>query len=49
MIWVKLFEDFSEIDSICKKYGIKNYTINPDGIVDVDGDVDLYGRRLEEL
>ena len=49
MIGVKLFEDFNEIDTICKKYGIKNYTINPDGTVDVDGNVDLFNRDLKEL
>jgi hypothetical protein len=49
MIWVKLFEDFNEIDAICKKWGIENYTINQDGTVDVDGDVDLYNRRLKNL
>jgi hypothetical protein len=49
MIWVKLFEDFSEIDAICKEYAIENYTINPDGTVDVDGDVYLYGKGLKEL
>jgi len=26
---------------ICEEYGIKNYTINPDGSIDVDGDVNL--------
>ena len=25
-----------DIDSICNKYGIKNYTINQDGTIDVD-------------
>jgi hypothetical protein len=49
MNWVKLFEDFSEIDTICKKYGIKNYTISSDGTVDVDGDVNLYRKDLKEL
>jgi len=37
------FNKFSEIDSICKKYNLENYTINSDGSVDVDGDVDLRG------
>jgi hypothetical protein len=33
-----------DIESICLKYGIKNYTINEeDGTIDVDGDVDLSG------
>jgi hypothetical protein len=49
MIWVKLFEDFSEIDSICEKYGIKNYIINPDGTVDVNGTVSLLNKGLNEL
>jgi hypothetical protein len=49
MIWVKLFEDFSEIDAICEKWGIKNYAINPDGTVDVSGDVYLYKKGLKNL
>ena len=49
MTWVKLFEDFSEIDVICKRYNIKKYTINPDGTVDVNGYVNLNNRRLKEL
>ena len=31
-----------EIDQICQKYYITNYTINEDGTVDVDGDVNLF-------
>jgi hypothetical protein len=46
---LKLFEAFEDIDSICKKFGITNYTINPDGTVDVDGDVDLYNKGLTKL
>jgi hypothetical protein len=40
---LKLFESITEIevDKICKKYKIENWTLNPDGTVDVDGDVDL--------
>jgi Leucine-rich repeat (LRR) protein len=34
-------ESNQDIDSICKKYGIENYTINEDGTIDVDGDVNL--------
>jgi hypothetical protein len=51
MKYLKLFENFnqSEIVDICKKYGIKNYTINPDGSIDVDGDVWLVGNQLKEL
>ena len=31
----------NEIHRICKEYGIKNYTINSDGSIDVDGNVDI--------
>jgi hypothetical protein len=37
------------IDEICKKYKIKNYTINPDGSIDVDDDVNLDDKNLTEL
>ena len=37
------------ISSICKQYNIKNYTINDDGTIDVDGNVDLYYMELTEL
>ena len=37
------------IDEICEKYNITNYTINPDGSIDVDGRVDLNYRNLTEL
>jgi hypothetical protein len=49
MIWVKLFEEYSSIDAICKKWGIENYTINTDGTVDVDGGVYLVCQRLKKL
>jgi len=39
MKFIKLYESFEDIDSICKKYDIKNYTINSDGTIDVDGNV----------
>ena len=38
-----------EIEDICKKYGIENYTINSDGTIDVNGDVNLYNRGLTKL
>jgi hypothetical protein len=38
-----------EIDSICQKYGIQNYTINHDGTVDVDGNVNLSKKGLTKL
>jgi len=48
---LKLFENFKDkdIDSICKEFGITNYTINPDGTIDVQGDVDISDRGLKEL
>jgi hypothetical protein len=45
----KLFESVKCIDEICEKYGIKNYTINSDGSVDVDGDVYLSHKKLDKL
>jgi len=38
-----------EIHRICEEYGIKNYTINSDGSIDVDGGVDLSWRGLTKL
>ena len=46
MKWIKVFEKFNEIDSICRKLGIRNYTVNVDGTVDVNGDVSLSGSRV---
>ncbi len=51
----KLFEsskfptDKKEIKKLCKKYKIKNYTINKNGTVDVDGDVVMVERKLTRL
>ena len=38
-----------EIKDICEEYGIKNYSINPDGSIDVDGSVYLSYNKLREL
>ncbi len=49
---IKLFEQFNneqEIKDICKKYDIRNYTINPDGSIDVDGDVYLSQKALYNI
>ena len=48
---LKLFESFKEedIDNICKKYGIENYTINEDGSIDVNENVILSSRGLSKL
>ena len=52
MKYLKLYENFiqtdSEIHELCKKYGIKNYTIN-NGLVDVDGDVKLSNKNLKKI
>jgi hypothetical protein len=37
------------ISLICEKYGITNYTVNDDGSIDVNGDVDLSRFELTEL
>jgi hypothetical protein len=50
MKYLKLFENFKEdIDSICKKWGIINYTINEDGTIDVSGSVYLDYKELIKL
>ena len=49
---IKLFEQFNneqEIHDICKKYKIENYTINPDGSIDVDDSVGLANKKLDKL
>lgn len=49
----KSFKDvylkYPELTKICKEYGITNYTINPDGTVDVSGNVNLQDRGLTKL
>ncbi len=42
-------KDQNSIEYKCKKYGIENYTINEDGSIDVDGDVDLSHKKLTKL
>ena len=39
-------ESKTDIDSICSEYGINDYTINPDGSIDVDGSVTLLKKKL---
>jgi hypothetical protein len=53
---IKLFESFEgfpstkeEIDRICRKYRIKNYTINDNMSIDVDGRVNLSSKGLAKL
>ncbi|MCK9475621.1 MAG: hypothetical protein M0R46_06875 [Candidatus Muirbacterium halophilum] len=52
MKYLKMFNENinnSEIEAICEKYNIKNYIINEDGSIDVDGDVYLYKQKLKVL
>ncbi len=49
---LKIFENFNsdeKIHEICKKHNIKNYTINKDHSIDVDGDVYLYRKGLTKI
>lgn len=49
---IKLFEAFNvnkNIEEICNSYEISNYTINDDGSVDVDDDVNLSNYNLIEI
>ena len=48
MKYLKLYENFEDIDEICRKYDIGNYTINQDGTVDAD-EVNLEGNSLSKL
>jgi len=43
------FTGTKEINSLCRRYLIKNYTINSDGSIDVDGDVNLSKNGLIKL
>src|SRR5574343_1584098 len=38
-----------EIDNICKNYNIIDYTINPNGSIDVNGTVYLWNKKLAKL
>jgi hypothetical protein len=42
-------ESHSEIEAICQRYGIQNYTINADGSIDVEGNVNLTDYNLTQL
>jgi hypothetical protein len=41
--------DYCKIIEICTFYNIRNYSINLDGSIDVDGNVNLFRRNLLEL
>jgi len=42
-------EEKDQIDLICDQYSIKNYSINPDGSIDVDDSINLYNEKLDKL
>ncbi len=46
---IKLFESFKEIENICKRYIIRNYTINPDGSIDVKNNVNISVEIIKKL
>jgi hypothetical protein len=47
---LKLFESFDDdIESICDELNITNWKLNPDGGVDVDGNVDINQKGLTKL
>jgi hypothetical protein len=49
MRYLKVFENFNQdIDSICSSYGIEDYEV-VNGLVNVNGDVNLYNNRLTKL
>ena len=52
MKYLKLFENHqteAEVAEICKTYGIENWSLNKDGLVDIDGDVSLVSKNLESI
>jgi hypothetical protein len=52
MKYLKLFENHKneeDIHRICEEYNIKNYIINDDLSIDVDGDVYLWNKGLTKL
>lgn len=49
MKYLKVFENFNDIDDVCRKYNIENYTINEDGSIDVDGDVDFTDKGISKI
>ena len=48
---LKLYENFnnSELIKSLENFDIENYTINSDGTIDIDGDVDLSNIKLTKL
>ena len=46
---LKLFESFYDIYNICKQYGIKNYTLNKDESINVNGNVNINNKHINKL
>ena len=46
---VKKHTNNAEIEAWCEEMGIRNYTINSKGEIDVDGNVDLSEMKFKEL
>ena len=48
MRYLKLFKSFEDIDKICKRFNVTNYTINSDGSIDAYGVIisDWYLKKL---
>lgn len=44
-----IFEEDEFIHNICERYNINKYTINSNGSIDVDGNVELSYNRLKRL
>ena len=51
MKFLKLFKQRTELGvaEICKKYYIENWSINKDGLVDVDGNVSILSQNITKL
>ena len=51
MKFLKLFKQRAELGvaEICKKYYIENWSINKDGLVDVDGNVNILSQNITKL
>ena len=49
MKYLKLYENFGDIKSICSKYKIRVYIINQDGSIDVDANVFIQNRNLKKF
>jgi hypothetical protein len=50
MRYLKKYESREyDIHTICRKYGIRNYTINKNGSIDVDADAVIQYMNLEKL